>query len=186
MRDFDLSSDGDQESIYLYHRCVWIYSLYICGLRWWWAARSRKTSNTTAWCQPSTIGRPATWNMVTTSHHFKTSRFNCDSCPQIQHQNGQTKEGLACFTQLVKVRGGNLVLALSSIRFSWNFYHIISGTKYEWKTCFGPITCNSWQENGKKTATFSWNFDLFWHFKWIVGIFMFQTVWIGVPQAGHT
>ena len=40
-------------------------------------------------------------------------------------------KGLASFTQLVKVRGGNLVLALPSIRFWWNFYQIISGTKYE-------------------------------------------------------
>ena len=38
---------------------------------------------------------------------------------------------LVPFTQLVKVRGGNLVWALPSIRFSWNFYQIISGTKYE-------------------------------------------------------
>ena len=34
------------------------------------------------------------------------------------HSAGQSKEG-------------NLVLALPSIRFSWNFYQIISGTKYE-------------------------------------------------------
>ena len=40
-------------------------------------------------------------------------------------------KGLSSFTQLVKVRGGNLVLALPSIQFSWNFYQIISGTKYE-------------------------------------------------------
>ena len=38
---------------------------------------------------------------------------------------------LVPFTQLVKVRRGKLVLALPSIRFSWNFYQIISGTKYE-------------------------------------------------------
>ena len=44
--------------------------------------------------------------------------------------NGETK-GLASITQLVKVRRGKLVLALPSIRFSWNFYQIISGTKYE-------------------------------------------------------
>ena len=40
-------------------------------------------------------------------------------------------KGLVPFTQLVKVRRGKLVLALPSIRFSWNFYQIISGTKYE-------------------------------------------------------
>ena len=38
---------------------------------------------------------------------------------------------LVPFTQLVKVRRGQLVLALPNIRFSWNFYQIISGTKYE-------------------------------------------------------
>ena len=43
--------------------------------------------------------------------------------------NFETK-GLATFTQLVKVRRGKLVLALASIRFSWNLYQIISGTKY--------------------------------------------------------
>ena len=32
-------------------------------------------------------------------------------------------KGLASFTQWVKVRRGKLVLALPSIRFSWNFYH---------------------------------------------------------------
>ena len=29
------------------------------------------------------------------------------------------------------------------------------------KTFFGPITCHSWQDIGKKTAISSWNFDLF-------------------------
>ena len=42
-----------------------------------------------------------------------------------------TTKGLVPFTQLVKVRRGKLVLALSSIRLSWNFYQIIYGTKYE-------------------------------------------------------
>ena len=46
------------------------------------------------------------------------------------HSTHSTK-GLVPFTQLVKVRRGKLVLALPSIRFSWNFYQIISGTKYE-------------------------------------------------------
>ena len=43
----------------------------------------------------------------------------------------ETSKGPVPFTQLVKVRRGKLVLALTSIRFSWNFYQIISGTKYE-------------------------------------------------------
>ena len=38
---------------------------------------------------------------------------------------------LVPFTQLVKLRRGQLVLALPNIWFSWNFYQIISGTKYE-------------------------------------------------------
>ena len=36
----------------------------------------------------------------------------------------------------------------------------MSGTQYEQKTCFGPIACHSWQDNGKKRP-FLWNFDLF-------------------------
>ena len=40
-------------------------------------------------------------------------------------------KGPVPFTQQVKVRRGKLVLALPSIRFLWNFYQIISGTKYE-------------------------------------------------------
>ena len=50
---------------------------------------------------------------------------------------------LVPFTQLVKVRRGKLVLALPNIRFSGNFYQIISGTKYEKKTSLGPIPCYS-------------------------------------------
>ena len=38
---------------------------------------------------------------------------------------------LSTFTQLVKIKRGKLVLALPSIRLLRNFYHIISGTKYE-------------------------------------------------------
>ena len=38
---------------------------------------------------------------------------------------------LVPFTHLVKVRRGQLVLALPNIWFSWIFYQIISGTKYE-------------------------------------------------------
>ena len=53
-----------------------------------------------------------------------------------------------------------MVLALPSIRFSRNFYQIIYGTKYEKKTCLGPIICHLWQDNGKK-GHFSWNFDRF-------------------------
>ena len=41
------------------------------------------------------------------------------------------RKELVPFTQLVKARRGKLVLALPNIRFSWNFYQIISGTKYE-------------------------------------------------------
>ena len=59
-------------------------------------------------------------------------------------------KGPVPFTQQVKVRRGKLVLALPSIRFLWNFYQIIPGTKYEWKTSFGPIPCHSWQNNYKK------------------------------------
>ena len=40
-------------------------------------------------------------------------------------------KGLVPFTQLVNVRRGRLVLTLPSIRFAWNFHHIISNTKYE-------------------------------------------------------
>ena len=32
--------------------------------RWWWVARSRKTSSITEWCPPSIIRRLATWNTV--------------------------------------------------------------------------------------------------------------------------
>ena len=53
------------------------------------------------------------------------------------HSAGQSEEG-------------NFVLALANIQFSWNFYQIIPGTKYEYKTSFGPITCHLWQDNGKK------------------------------------
>ena len=49
----------------------------------------------------------------------------------ILNNNSTDRKGLATFTQLVKVRGVNLVWALPSIRFSWNFYQIISGTNYE-------------------------------------------------------
>ena len=48
----------------------------------------------------------------------------------------------------------NFVFALPSIRFSWNFSKIISGTKDEYKTSFKPITCHSWQDNGKKRPFF--------------------------------
>ena len=41
-------------------------------------------------------------------------------------------------------------MTLPSTRFSRNFYQIISSTKYEKKTSFGPIICHSWQDNGKK------------------------------------
>ena len=41
------------------------------------------------------------------------------------------KLGLASFTELVKVREGNLVLKLPSVQFPRNFYQVISGTKYE-------------------------------------------------------
>ena len=57
----------------------------------------------------------------------------CTQSPKIQQEidSGKLIKELVPFTQLVKVRRGKLVLALPSIRFSWNFYQIISGTKYE-------------------------------------------------------
>ena len=40
-------------------------------------------------------------------------------------------KGAGAFHSASQSKEGNLVLALPSIRFSWNFYQIISGTKYE-------------------------------------------------------
>ena len=39
-------------------------------------------------------------------------------------------KGLASFNQLVKVRRGKLVLALPSIRFSWNFYQVSNKNRF--------------------------------------------------------
>ena len=61
-------------------------------------------------------------------------------------------KGAGCFHSASQSKEGNLVLAFPSIRFSWN--QIISGTKYEYKTSFGPIACHSWQGNGKKRPSF--------------------------------
>ena len=63
-------------------------------------------------------------------------------------------KGLGTFTQLVKVRGRNLALTLPNVQLSWNFHQIISGTKYEQKTSFGPIIWHSWQVKWQKTAIF--------------------------------
>ena len=91
---------------------------------------------------------------------YRVSRlFNCQQKIFLLH-----KKGLESSTQLVKVRRGKLVLALPSIRFSWNFYPIISGTKYECKTSFGPITCHSWQDNGKKRPFCHGIMTDFWYF----------------------
>ena len=57
-------------------------------------------------------------------------RYDCHFWPIYWFPSYPTKE-LVPFTQLVKVRRGKLVLALPSIRLSWNFYQIISGTKDE-------------------------------------------------------
>ena len=40
-------------------------------------------------------------------------------------------KGAGAFHSAGQSKEGNLVLALPSIRFAWNFYQIISGTKYE-------------------------------------------------------
>ena len=76
-------------------------------------------------------------------------------------------KGAGTFHSTSQRKEGILVLALPSIRFSWNFYQIISGTIYEKRTYFGPITCLSLQENGKKWPFFSWNFYQFLTFFFI-------------------
>ena len=50
--------------------------------------------------------------------------------PQI-FKLGQTAKGAGTFHSAGQSKKGNLVLALLSIWFSWNFYQIIFGTKYE-------------------------------------------------------
>ena len=47
---------------------------------------------------------------------------------QLQLQN--KFKGAGTFHSAGQSKEGNLVLALPSIRFSWNFYQIICGTKY--------------------------------------------------------
>ena len=56
----------------------------------------------------------------------------------------QLYKGAGTFHSAGQSKEGNLVLALPTIRFSWNFYQIISDTKYEYETSFGLITCHSW------------------------------------------
>ena len=80
-------------------------------------------------------------------------------------------KGAGYFHSPGQSKGGSLVLELLSIWFSWNFYQIISGIKYLYssykkKTCFGPVTCHSWQENGKNgysVMEFWPLFDIFHH-----------------------
>ena len=57
---------------------------------------------------------------------------------------GQLYKGAGTFHSAGQSKEGNLVLALPTIRFSWNFYQIISDAKYEYETSFGLITCHSW------------------------------------------
>ena len=66
------------------------------------------------------------YQSVTSSTSFNKMIIEVKSNKIVSHW-----KGLVTFTQLVKVRRGQLVLALPNIRFSWNFYQIISGTKYE-------------------------------------------------------
>ena len=76
-------------------------------------------------------------------------------------------KGAGTFHSAGQSEEGNLVLALPSIRFSRNFYQIISGTKYEYKTFFGPITCHSWQDNGKNGHFFMEFWPIFDIFHWL-------------------
>ena len=73
---------------------------------------------------PLLLHQQVSWVCPCFSPHLERHVF-------LQRNRTIAKKELVPFTQLVKVRGGNLVWALPSIRFSWNFYQIISGTKYE-------------------------------------------------------
>ena len=122
--------------------------------------RAFLSSSCTFSCWPVCIIRKSdaeldeAWSLADLYRRCGKSRSWCRSCPSCNQgwkpQSGKIsieekvfnsaynrgpkfhlQKELVPFTQLVKVRRGKLVLALLSIRFSWNFYQIISGTKYE-------------------------------------------------------
>ena len=51
--------------------------------------------------------------------------------PKEMWTSGEKPKGAGVFHSAGQSRVDNSVLALPSIRFAWNFYQIISGTKYE-------------------------------------------------------
>ena len=50
---------------------------------------------------------------------------------EVLKQQVNQKKGAGAFHSAGESKEGKFVLVLPSIRFSWNFYQIISGTKYE-------------------------------------------------------
>ena len=90
-------------------------------LKWSILSAASKSRNYHICTNPISLGNTA-------AESIRRHRYQQNS---MKHRSRTIAKGLISFTQLVKVRGGNLVWALPSIRFSWNFYQIISGTKYE-------------------------------------------------------
>ena len=141
--------------------CSTFYVSLIFGLILNTQCNQQKTCTKLPWCVSSQSGlwTPQDWPSRRL-RAFRTQSLS-PSRKLVDTNDLGLPKGLTSFTQLVKVREGNLVLALPSIRFSWNLYQVISGTKYEKETSFGPITCHSWQDNGNERSFFLPIFDIF-------------------------
>ena len=73
-------------------------------------------------------------------------------------------KGLVPFTQLVKERRTTLFWYFRASDFHKTFTRSSLALNMSRKTSFGPITCHSWQENGKKRPFFHAILTYFWHF----------------------
>ena len=102
--------------------------------------------------------------------------FDCCSAWRMSTWSWNTNwdsKGLVPFTQLVKVRRGKLVLALPSIRFSWNFYKtsFIAQSRAIWRLMTECCEINLCPWENVAYSMHGWCFCIFFQWNQKVALF---------------